>query len=88
MICLCYNTITTKTTADKGGTYMTDKFIMKVLHERIVDTKKYRYTAGVRIAWHNGNIKQYQVIKRIPIECLDTTMALDRQNWKEVWCAE
>lgn len=63
---------------------MTDKFIMKVLRERIVDTKNYRYCVGERI---EGN-KYYQIIKRLPKEYLGTTASLDRENWEEVFCHE
>lgn len=51
---------------------LTKKFLEKVLHDRIVDTKKYRY----RINESTG------CIERIPIEYLDTTKALE--GWEQV----
>jgi hypothetical protein len=54
---------------------MKKDFIEKVLRERIVDTKQYRYVAKVK----DG--KQY--INRLPVADLDTTSAID--GWKTVW---
>jgi hypothetical protein len=49
---------------------MTKKFIEKVLYMGTVDTKKYRYKVGQDV---DGNA----IIRRLPIEYLDTTAALD-----------
>jgi len=54
---------------------MKKEFIEKVLHERIVDTKQYRYVAKVK----DG--KQY--INRLPVADLDTTAAID--GWETIW---
>jgi len=54
---------------------MKKEFIEKVLRERIVDTKQYRYVAKVK----DG--KQY--INRLPVADLDTTAAID--GWETVW---
>ena len=51
---------------------ITKKFIEKVLHDRIIDTKKYRY----RVNESSG------YIERIPIEYLDTTKVLE--EWEQV----
>jgi hypothetical protein len=51
-------------------TTMTKKFIEKVLYMGTVDTKKYRYKVGQDV---DGNT----IIRRLPIEYLDTTAALD-----------
>lgn len=58
---------------------MTKQFIEKVLNERIVDTKNYRYIAKVRC---DGT----QEIKRLRIEDLDTTNAID--GWETVQVVE
>lgn len=51
---------------------ITKKFIKKVLHDRIVDTKQYRYRVNESTGY----------IERIPIEYLDTTKALE--GWEQV----
>lgn len=51
---------------------LTKKFIEKVLHDRIVDTKNYRYRVNESTGY----------IERIPIEYLDTTKALE--GWVQV----
>lgn len=51
---------------------MTKKFLEKVLHDRVVDTKKYRYRVNESTGY----------IERIPIEYLDTTKALE--GWELV----
>lgn len=53
-------------------TNITKKFIEKVLHDRIVDTKQYRYRVNESTGY----------IERIPIEYLDTTKALE--EWGQV----
>lgn len=53
---------------------MNKKFIEKVICERIVDTKQYRYVA------HDDGHKI--LIKRIDINALDTTAALE--EWETV----
>ena len=63
---------------------MTDKFIMKVLKNRVVDTKKYRYCAGE--ALRDG--KYLCIIKRIDKNLLDTTETLNKDNWVEVFAKE
>lgn len=62
---------------------MTVEFIRKIMEERIVDTKKYRY-----VAEDCGRVLQ---IKRLPITALGTTQALDGwevlaeyEHWTEV----
>lgn len=54
---------------------MKKEFIEKVLNERLVDTKSYRYVAKVRF---DGK----QEIKRLRLEYLDTTKAID--GWEIV----
>lgn len=51
---------------------MTQQLTRQVLREGIKDTRNYRYVARTV----NGADKQYQVIKRIAIDALDTTAAL------------
>lgn len=48
------------------------KFLEKVLHDRIVDTKQYRYRVNESTGY----------IERIPIEYLNTTKALE--EWEQV----
>lgn len=48
------------------------KFLEKVLHDRIVDTKQYRYRVNESTGY----------IERIPIEYLNTTKALE--GWELV----
>ena len=51
---------------------MTQQLIRQILRESSKNTRNYRYiTVGV-----NGAGKQYQVIKRIAIDALDTAAAL------------
>lgn len=58
---------------------MTKTFINRVLKERIVDTRNYRYVVkecyNIDEAWEE--------IRRLPIEDLDTTAAID--GWETVW---
>ena len=54
---------------------MKSKFRERILNERCVDTRKYRY-----IIVQGGG--RYQVIKRLPIEWLGTTYASN--NWETV----
>lgn len=51
---------------------ITKKFLEKVLHDRIVDTKQHRYRVNESTGY----------IERIPIEYLDTTKALE--GWEQV----
>jgi hypothetical protein len=51
---------------------MTQQLIRQVLRDGSKDTRNYRYVARML----NGADKQYQVIKRIAIDALDTTAAL------------
>ena len=55
-------------------------FIERVRRDGIVDTRKYRYIAREV----NGPSEQHLEIRRIPLDCLDTTAALDRSNWETV----
>lgn len=57
---------------------MTKEFAEKVMRERIVDTKKYRYTVK---ECHENN-SQWAEIRRLPIEKLDTTAAIG--EWETV----
>lgn len=53
---------------------MKKEFLVRVLHEGVVDTRKYRYIvndSGADI-----------VVKRLPIEDLDTTAAID--GWETI----
>lgn len=55
---------------------MKKEFIERVIREGIVDTRKYRYV----IKWRGyGTCGE---IRRIPLKYLDTTKALDKDNWK------
>lgn len=51
---------------------LTRKFVEKLLDDRIIDTKKYRYRVNESTGY----------IERIPIEYLDTTKALE--EWEQV----
>lgn len=61
-------------------------FIKRILNEKIVDTKKYRYI--VREHTHTGrrtgNTHTVPVIYRIPICELDTTAALWPGEWEKI----
>lgn len=57
---------------------MTKDFERKVLAKRIVDTKQYRYT--VKDCYDSD--KQWAEIRRIAIDKLDTTAAID--GWETV----
>lgn len=50
-------------------------FIKKVIKERIVDTKNYRYTART-------DRDNHERIYRIKINLIGTTEALKEENWK------
>lgn len=54
---------------------MTKTFIEKVKNERVVDTRKYRYIL-------DGTVDKTPCIKRLPINHLDTTAAID--GWETV----
>lgn len=65
---------------------MTEKFRQKVLHDRLVDTAKYRYIAeDEAVATENGMVYR-TTIKRLPLESLDTTAAID--GWETVLTIE
>ena len=49
---------------------MTKAFIERVRNERVVDTRKYRYAL-------DGVVGKTPCIKRLPINDLDTTAAID-----------
>lgn len=53
---------------------MTQEFIEKVIRERIVDTKTYRYIVK--------DVGDHMEIRRLPISKLDTTAALS--GWEIV----
>ena len=55
---------------------MKKEFWERVKRERIVDTKKYRYVLDTDIRLERP------LIKRLPIEELDTTAAID--GWEDV----
>ena len=57
---------------------MKTEFINRIISERVVDTKQYRYIA---VDNHNGS-EQWAEIRRIPIESLDTTDTIN--GWKTV----
>lgn len=57
---------------------MTQDFIKRIMHERIIDTKNYRYI----VTEEHDNENQWAEIKRLPISQLDTTAAID--GWKTV----
>lgn len=57
---------------------LNDKFIRRVIVERIVDTRKYRYTTREK---YTGTHHYIQII-RLPIKALGTTDAID--GWKVV----
>ena len=52
---------------------MTQQFVRQILREGIKDTRNYRYISRIV----NEADAQYQVIKRISINALDTTAALN-----------
>lgn len=57
---------------------MNDKIRSRVLNGEIVDTQKYRY-----VLKHCSNYeKQWVEIRRLPLEYLDTTAAID--GWETV----
>lgn len=53
-------------------------FIERVIRERVVDTRKYRYTIKER----QTVTEQYAEIRRLPLSDLDTTAAID--GWETV----
>ena len=57
---------------------MTKDFERKVLNERIVDTKTYRYIVAEKYDAES----QWAEIKRLPIAQLDTAAAID--GWETV----
>ena len=61
---------------------MTQRFINRVIHDKFVDTKQYRYAYQSRSA----GAHQYPVIERLPIAHLNTTAAID--GWEIVWSGE
>lgn len=58
---------------------MTKTFITRVMFERIVDTRNYRYVAK-ECYDHESN---WLEIRRLPISDLDTTAAID--GWETVY---
>jgi len=59
---------------------MTKDFIKRVKREMIVDTRRYRYVGG--------EVGGEYTIKRIDIDLLDRTAALDRKSWQIVYREE
>lgn len=57
---------------------MTKEFVERVMKERIVDTEKYRYMVT---ECHNSE-RQWAEIRRLPLDELDTTAAVD--GWETV----
>jgi hypothetical protein len=57
---------------------MTKEFIDRVIREGIVDTKTYRYIRKDM----TGATEQWVEIRRLPIDKLDTTAAID--GWETV----
>lgn len=53
---------------------MTKTFVARVIRERIVDTRTYRYTVK--------DCGDHAEIRRLPLDCLDTTAAID--GWEIV----
>ena len=53
---------------------MKESFINRVIKNGIVDTYEYRYVYEEYGAW--------AIIKRIKLSMLDTTAALEEDNWK------
>lgn len=69
---------------------MTRKFFNRILREQIVDTRKYRYTYDIKYRTsvrENGKIvhEALYVIRRIPLDYLDISLALGDGNWEKVW---
>ena len=58
---------------------MSKNFRERVIYERIVDTKLYRY---ITVDRHNAT-EQWREIHRIPLSDLDTTAAIN--GWETVW---
>ena len=61
-----------------GELEMKKEFIRRIFREGVVDTRKYRYV----IKWCAYGT--YGEIRRIPLKYLDTTKALDKDNWELV----
>ena len=57
---------------------MTKDFEKRIMRERIVDTKQYRY---IITEAHDAD-KQWAEIKRLPISQLNTTAAID--GWETI----
>ena len=57
---------------------MTQEFIDRIMRERIVDTRNYRYIVTEQ---HDAE-RQWAEIKRLPLDKLDTTAALT--DWVSV----
>ena len=62
------------------GNAMNKQLEERIVRERTVDTRNYRY---IIVEVHNPN-EQHAEIRRIPIECIGTTAALDNGNWQLV----
>ena len=57
---------------------MTNAFIERLMRERSIDTRNYRYIVTEE---HDAD-RQYAEIKRLPLDELDTTKAID--GWETV----
>ena len=57
---------------------MTQQFFERLVRERIIDTKRYRYI----ITEEHDSDDQWMEIKRLPITDLDTTRAID--GWETI----
>lgn len=57
---------------------MNQNFIERLMHERCIDTRNYRYIVTEE---HDAN-SQWAEIKRLPLDKLDTTAALT--DWETV----
>lgn len=57
---------------------MTKDFINRLMHDRIIDTRNYRYI----VTEEHDNEEQWAEIKRIPLSQLDTTATID--GWETV----
>ena len=57
---------------------MTNAFINRIMQERTIDTRNYRYIVTDE---HDG-VKQWAEIKRLPLDKLDTTASLT--DWETV----
>ena len=62
----------------KGASILNDEFKARLMQERTIDTKDYRYI----VTEEYDNEKQWAEIKRLPLSDLDTTKAID--GWETI----